>query len=224
LNFLDRYLMDPISAVTHFFASLAAVVGLVVLLALSWRDGPKMLSLLVYGASVIFLFAASTLYHGLKRKEADRLWLNRLDHAAIFVMIAGTYTPVVYNLFSVEWRWPVLAAVWSVALAGVAVKMSSRRIHGFLNVSIYVFLSWAGAGVAVTQPEWLFAVPGGGLALLVLGGVVYTLGFVTYYWQWPDPWPQVFGHHEVWHLFVIGGSLCHYLFMLLYVVPLERLA
>jgi hemolysin III len=216
---LERYLMDPMSAVTHFVATLAAVAGLVALLLLSRGDVPKMISLLVYGASVVFLFTASTLYHGIKRAEPDRLWLNRVDHAAIFVMIAGTYTPIVYNLFAPDLRGPVLTAVWLVALAGVAVKLASRRIHGFLNVSIYVFLSWGGVAAVAVEPEWLLALPGGGLALLLLGGLIYTLGFVTYYWQWPDPWPNTFGHHEVWHLFVIGGSLSHFLFMLLYVVP-----
>jgi hemolysin III len=214
--------MDPMSAVTHFIAGLAAVVGLVALLVFSWGDGPKMISLLVYGTGVIFLFTASTLYHGIKLAEPDRLWLNRLDHAAIFVMIAGTYTPIVYNLLPPESRWPVLTAVWLVALGGVAVKLASRRIHGFLNVSVYVFLSWGGVGAAVIRPEWLFALPSGGLALLLLGGVIYTVGFFTYYWQWPDPWPNTFGHHEVWHLFVIGGSLSHFLFMLWYVVPAVR--
>jgi hemolysin III len=216
---LERYLMDPMSAVTHFVATLAAVAGLVALLLLSRGDVPKMISLLVYGASVVFLFTASTLYHGIKRAEPDRLWLNRVDHAAIFVMIAGTYTPIVYNLFAPDLRGPVLTAVWLVALAGVAVKLASRHIHGFLNVSIYVFLSWGGVAAVAVEPEWLLAIPGGGLALLLLGGLIYTLGFVTYYWQWPDPWPNTFGHHEVWHLFVIGGSLSHFLFMLFYVVP-----
>jgi hemolysin III len=222
VRLLERYLMDPMSAITHFIATLAAAVGLVVLLVLSWSDGAKMISLLVYGVSVIFLFMASTLYHGVKRQEPDRLWLNRLDHAAIFVMIAGTYTPIVYNLFAPEVRGPMLTAVWLVALAGVAVKLASRRIHGFLNVSIYVILSWGGVGAAAVRPEWLFVLPGGGLALLLLGGVIYTVGFVTYYWRWPDPWPHTFGHHEVWHLFVIGGSLSHFLFMLWYVVPAVR--
>jgi hemolysin III len=222
LKLLKRYLMEPMSAVTHLVAAGAAVVGTLVLVLLSRGDGPKMISMLVYGASVIFLFVASTLYHGVKRPEADRLWLNRLDHAAIFVMIAGTYTPVVYNLFPSDARWPVLAAVWLVALAGAAVKLSSRRIHGFLNVSIYLFLSWGGAGAVAVQPEWLFAVPAAGLALLLLGGLIYSAGFITYYWEWPDPWPKTFGHHEVWHLFVIGGSLSHFLFMLWYVAPVAR--
>jgi hemolysin III len=72
------------------------------------------------------------------------------------------------------------------------------------------------------QPEWLFAVPAAGLALLLLGGLIYSAGFITYYWEWPDPWPKTFGHHEVWHLFVIGGSLSHFLFMLWYVAPVAR--
>lgn len=216
---LERIFLEPLSALTHLLATLLAATGLTALLLLSWPDSAKMVSLLVYGLSMIILYLASTLLHGLKVSRRVRIWLNRFDHMAIFLLIAGTYTPIVYNLFPGPWRWPTLGAVWLVALAGMAYKLASVRIHGFLNVSIYVLLGWGGATPLALSMEIVSAIPAGGMVLLLLGGLIYSGGFLIYYLERPDPWPDVFGHHEIWHLFVIGGSLCHYLFMLLYVVP-----
>jgi hemolysin III len=219
---LQKYLMDPLSALTHLVATGAALIGLVILIVLTRHDGPKMISLLVYGFCLVILYAASTLYHGVKLPEPKRMGLNRLDHAAIFLLIAGTYTPIVYNLFADPVRWPMLTAVWLAAGLGVILKLSSRRIHGFVNVAIYLILSWGGAIVAIFMAGLPTAVPANGLLLLLLGGIIYSVGFVTYYWHWPDPWPNIFGHHEVWHLFVIAASVSHFLFMLFYVVPVDR--
>ena len=221
---LERVFLEPLNALTHLIASVLAAVGMVVLLALSSPEPGKMLSLLVYGSSMVFLYLASTLLHGLKVSRPVRIWLNRFDHMAIFLLIAGTYTPIVYNLFPSSWRWPVLGSVWLVALIGMAYKLASVRIHGFFNVSIYVLLGWGGAMPLAMSVEIARIIPRGGMALLLLGGLIYSAGFLIYYRQRPDPWPDVFGHHEIWHLFVIGGSLCHYLFMLLYVVPASPLS
>lgn len=216
---LERVFLEPWSALTHLIAAVLAAVGVAVLLLLSRAETGKMLSLLVYGVSMVALYLASTLLHGLKVARPVRAWLNRFDHMAIFLLIAGTYTPIVYNLFPRSWRWPVLGTVWLVALIGMAYKLASVRIHGFFNVSIYVILGWGGAVPLGLSVEVAKMIPRGGMALLLLGGLIYSTGFLIYYRQRPDPWPDVFGHHEIWHLFVIGGSLCHYLFMLFYVIP-----
>lgn len=221
---LERVFLEPLNTLTHLIASVLAAVGMVVLLALSPPEPGKILSLLVYGSSMVFLYVASTLLHGLKVARPVRIWLNRFDHMAIFLLIAGTYTPIVYNLFPSNWRWPVLGTVWLVALIGMVYKLASVRIHGFFNVSIYVLLGWGGAMPLAMSVEIARIIPRGGMALLLLGGLIYSAGFLIYYRQRPDPWPDVFGHHEIWHLFVIGGSLCHYLFMLLYVVPASPLS
>lgn len=178
-----------------------------------------MLSLLVYGFSLIVLFGASTLLHGLRVSERWHTWLNRFDHMAIFLLIAGTYTPIVANLFPPRWRAPVLAAVWVVAGTGMIFKLLSARIHGFFNVSIYMILGWGGAVPLALSLQIVPVIGRSGLFLLLLGGLIYSAGFVIYYLEHPNPWPGRLGHHEIWHLFVIGGSLCHYLFMLYHVVP-----
>lgn len=215
---LERYLREPVSALTHFVACLLAIAGAGVLLMLSRGEVGKMLSLLVYGASLVVLFGASSLLHGLKVGTGIQAWLNRVDHMAIFLLIGGTYTPIVYNYFSPAASWPILAVVWGVAAAGMVLKALSKRIDSFFNVVIYVLLAWGGAIPLITALP-AAALPAGGLVLLVLGGLIYSAGFVIYYTRRPDPWPRVFGHHEIWHVCVIGGSLCHYLFMLQYIVP-----
>ena len=216
---LERFFLEPLSTVTHLVAGIFSLAGLGFLLLLTRHEPEKMLSLLVYGVSLILLFAASTLLHGIRAPDRVRMWFNRFDHMAIFFVIAGTYTPIVYNLFPHTWRRPILIFIWGVAAAGMAYKLTSARIHGFFNVSVYLILSWGGVVPLLLALQLAPILARAGLGLLLLGGLIYTSGFVVYYLERPDPWPRVFGHHEIWHLFVIGGSLCHYLFMLLYVVP-----
>lgn len=216
---LQRYLLEPMSALTHLAGALASLVGLFFLVVKTWDQPGKMLSLAVYGLSMVALFSASTLFHGARLPEGRRMWLNRLDHVAIFLVIAGTYTPIVANLFPRDWRLPVLALVWLVALVGMTYKLFSSRIHGFFNASVYPAVSWAGVVPAILAYRVKPLVPLSGLVLLMAGGLIYMVGFVIYYRQRPDPWPERFGHHEIWHLFVLGGSFCHFLFMALFVVP-----
>ncbi|MDX1662964.1 MAG: hemolysin III family protein [Candidatus Promineifilaceae bacterium] len=215
---LERLFLEPWSALTHLGATILAALGLALLVALTHEQPRKMLSVAIYGTSLCVLFLSSTLLHSLKVEPRLRNWLNRFDHGAIFLLIAGTYTPIVYNLFPRHWRLPLLAAIWAVAAVGITYKLTSIRIHGFFNVSIYALLGWGGiVPLSLALPvERILSQSG--LLLLLLGGLIYSLGFVIYYRERPDPWPGVFGHHEIWHLFVIGGSLCHYFFILFYVV------
>ncbi|MFQ5420624.1 MAG: hemolysin III family protein [Anaerolineae bacterium] len=219
---LSHYLLEPMNALTHLAGAVAAAMGTAVLLYATRHDPPRMFSMLVYGFCLTLLFTASTLLHGIKASEVNRMRLNRLDHVAIFLLIAGSYTPIAFNLFSPPWRWRVLTAVWSIVAIGSAFKLFRQQIHGFLNASIYVILGWGGVLPLMLSANLLPLLPPSGWLLLLLGGVIYTGGFVIYYRQSPDPWPGILGHHEIWHLFVLAGSLAHYLFILWYVVPYPR--
>ena len=212
-----QQLHEPASTLTHVLGGAASLLGTGWLVWLAWGAWDKALSLLIYGTSMTAMYSASSLLHGVKPRPRLQFQLNRVDHMSIFLLIAGTYTPIVQTYFPSNWRWPVLLIVWLGALAGMVYKLLSRRIHGFLNASIYLIVSWGGVlplFLAGNAFRWL---PLEGLLLLLLGGLIYSLGFIAYYWRWPDPWPDVFGHHEIWHLFVLGGSLCHFLFMLKHV-------
>lgn len=216
---LEKIFLEPVNTLTHLIGALASIVGLLLLVDLTAATPVKMFTLIVYGVCQTFLYVASSLLHGVRTTPKMSFFFNRLDHAAIFFMIAGVYTPIAYNLLPVMWRWPMLLAVWTVALVGAGFKFYRQRIHGFFNAAIYVIMSW---GVVV--PLLLFLDLGSlfsqsGLLLLLAGGIIYTAGFFVYYFEWPDPWPKVLGHHEIWHLFVLSGSFCHFLFMLWEVVP-----
>ena len=218
---LRRYLLEPVNALTHLAAALAALLGTLLLLYMT-RDQPaKMASLAIYGLCLVLLFAASSLLHGVRLPDHRRMWLNRLDHVAIFLLIAGTYTPIVYNLLPGAWSRPLLLAIWVLALLGMAYKLFSRRIHGLLNASVYPILAWVGVVPAILAYRIEPFVPAGGLALLFLGGAIYMVGFAIYYLRRPDPWPNTFGHHEIWHVLVIAASVCHFVFMLQYIVPVS---
>lgn len=219
MNRLNKLLHEPMSTLTHVAGAITALLGTVWLLWLVWGDWLKWLALLIYGLSLTAMFVASSLLHGVKPRPRLQFQLNRLDHMAIFLVIAGTYTPIITTFFPADWRGWVLGGVWGTAVIGMAYKLFSRQIHGFLNASIYLIVSWGGVLPLILAGEVSQWLPPGGLQQLLLGGLIYSVGFVVYYRQWPDPWPDLFGHHEIWHLFVLGGSLSHFLFMLWYVVP-----
>ncbi len=213
---------EPLSSLTHLAGATASLLGLALLLVLAKGDFEKSITLAIYGTSMVILFATSSLYHGARLSDETRQWLNRLDHAAIFLLIAGTYTPIVYHLFPTQWRWLILLIVWLTAAIGIAFKLSSSKIHGLVQASIYPVISWAGVVPALIASRIEPFIPTAGILLLLLGGLVYMIGFIIYYRQRPNPWPGIFGHHEIWHLLVMGGCLCHYIFMVLYVVPVMR--
>ncbi|MCO4773173.1 MAG: hemolysin III family protein [Deltaproteobacteria bacterium] len=201
---------EPWSAATHFVGFVAAVVGLVFLVVSSAHSAPKVTSMALYGGSLVALFGASTLYHFFDLGHRGNRWLKRLDHSAIFLLIAGSYMPPIIHLLDGPMRITMLAVVGAIALVGVAVKLLWIDAPTWLGLSLYLALGWV-----VLVPIWwmLPRIAAGSLALLVTGGVVYTAGAVVYAKRWPDPWPDLFGHHEVWHLFVLGGAALHFGFV-----------
>lgn len=215
-------LREPVNTITHMIGVVASVGGLIILIILTGNDWPKLVTMVIYGLSMILLYLASTLLHGVRTSRKNIMRLNRLDHMAIFLLIAGTYTPIAFNIFPNPWRWIVLGIVWIGSGIGMAFKLFSRKIHGFVNASIYVILSWGSAVPLLFAVNLRELIPAAGFFLLLGGGFIYSVGFLVYYFKKPDLWPGLMGHHELWHLFVMGGSLCHYLFILFYVVPFQR--
>lgn len=197
---------DPWSAATHFAGFLAAVVGCVFLVVLS--DGSaKVTAMALYGGSLVALFLASSLYHFLDLGHRGNRWLKRLDHSAIFLLIAGSYMPPIIHLLDGAMRITLLSVVGGIAVIGVLVKLLWIDAPTWIGLSLYLTLGW----IVVVPIGWMLPrMAAESLALLVGGGLVYTAGAVVYAKQWPDPWPARFGHHEVWHLFVLGGAALHF--------------
>lgn len=209
-------LREPVNGLTHFFAALVALVGLIALLVIGWGNATKMISLAVYGVSLVLLFSASATYHMVKARPKVELALRKFDHAAIYLLIAGTYTPICINLMDGFWRWGLLAIVWGLALVGIGVKIFFMKSPRWLSAGLYILLGWLClAGVR----EMLRVIPPGGLAWLAAGGIIFTLGALVYVTKKFDFFPGVFGFHEVWHIFVILGALAQFIMIALYVAP-----
>lgn len=166
----------------------------------------------VYAVSLMALYGVSASYHRLPWSPPARRMMRRLDHATIFVLIAGTYTPVSLLALSGAWRISILATVWGVALLGIVLKVVHLQHMDRLGLTLYIGLGWT---AIVALPTLVAHLDAAGIALLFAGGVLYTTGAIIYALRRPDPNPRIFGYHEVYHSFVIGGTLCHYAMIML---------
>lgn len=198
---------DPASALTHFLGFLAAAVGLVVLVAQSPGPSFKTLSFALYGLSLTALFLASATYHFFDLGPQKNAYLRKLDHAAIYLLIAGTYVPPVAHFLHGSWRTGMLIALSITVVLGIILKLSWMNMPRWLSVAIYLGLGWM---VLIPGDRLLGAMPDASLSWLYAGGAFYTVGAVVYATKWPDPWPKHFGFHDVWHLFVLAGAGAHF--------------
>ena len=212
-----KQMREPVNGLTHYFAALAAVIGLVVLLMISRGDFFKQETLLVYGGSLVLMLMASASYHLIKGSPRRMQFLRKIDHSSIFILIAGTYTPICANLMSGFWQWGMLLVVWVLALIGTFSKILLINTPRWFTAAVYLVMGWLGV---LAANEILAALPPGALVLLILGGLAFTFGAIVYITKMMNFVPGVFGFHEVWHIFVIVGCLCHFVLMLLYVAPI----
>jgi len=201
---------DLVNFYSHLLGAVAALAGYIVLLCVSSGSMVKIVLSSVYGLCAVFLFTCSAIYHGQKAGEEERNPWRRLDHIAIFFMIAGTYTPVSYIYLDGWWRWGIIGAQWLLVILGFVFKMV--YIHGprWLTTVIYVVMGWMLLAPLIWGPL-LSTMPLPSLMLLLAGGVAYTLGAVFYAIKKPNPLPGVFGFHEIFHLLVIAGAVLHYM-------------
>ncbi len=193
-----------------------ALPGAVWLAYVGRHDLLRLASLLIYGLSLVLMFSASAAYHLIDAQPRLATTLRTLDHSAIYLLIAGTYTPICLRFFTGFWGWGLVAIVWSLAMAGIGVKVFILNAPRWLTAGIYLAMGWlATAGMR----EMLIHVPAGALAWLLAGGLLFTVGAAVYISRRPDFVPGVFGFHEIWHVFVILGCLSHFIVMAAYVAP-----
>lgn len=199
------------NAVTHGIAALLSVVGLIAMLyvTVGSSDAVTITAAAVFGGSMIFLYTASTLYHAIPNLKAKRI-LQMLDHSAIYVMIAGSYTP--FCLVTLEGMTGTILciAVWTIAIAGVILQPILLKRAEWLNCLLYLLLGWC---VVLVMKPLIAALPMAGLWLLASGGVVYSLGVIFYLWE------RIPYNHAIWHLFVLGGTALQFFSVLFYVLP-----
>ena len=206
----DQTLWEEVAnSISHGVGFLLAIASLPLLLA---SAGPatsaiNIVAMCIFSATMTLLYGISTLYHALPAGRSKN-WLNRCDHAAIYLFIAGSYTPFVLGVLRGGWGWSLFGVVWAMAVLGFAAKMFNRLRHPLWSTGLYVVMGW----VAVVAAAPLVArMPGAGLALLVAGGLLYTAGAVVFLFD-----SRVRFAHLVWHLFVLGGSTCHFFAVLWY--------
>ena len=192
-----------------------AAVGLAIPLILTAEPGRGRLSATVFAICVAACFGASALYHRPTWSQGARTVLARLDHAGIYLLIAGTYTPFGLLVLSEGWAIPVLAIVWTGALAAILLKVCLPSVPKQVTAAVGLALGW----VAVVATSQLLKLPAAGFVLVVLGGTAYTLGAVVYASRRPDPVPHVFGYHEVFHALTLVAAGCQYAAIAFYVLP-----
>ncbi len=202
---------EPVNGFTHLAGAILATLGMVWLMTLTVDDTAKFITVAVYGVSMILCFSASTALHLTKCSERVRNWLTRADHAAIYVMIAGTYTPFCYNVLSNGWRWGIISVIWALALAGVLYKLFIYKKDSPFSTLTYIAMGWL---AVVLFPQALHMFPSPVLWLIVGGGVTYSVGAVVYATKKPN-FHRWFGFHELWHIFVLVGSTLHFVAVLL---------
>jgi len=206
---------------SHAAAALVAIAGLVALIVTTRQDPAKLVSMIIYGAGLVLLFAVSATYHIFNWPPRVRAWLRRADHATIFIFIAATYTPLVYNVLEGWLRIGVLVAIWGSALLGVAGAAPFLRIPRRVLTVIYVSMGWVALialGPLTVALGWFAAV------LMTLGGIQYSIGAFFYATKRPNLWPRVFGYHELFHLAVITASITYYAVIFAYAVPFHRVS
>ena len=202
------------NSLTHGLGAVMGVAALVVMVSLAVLHGSArhVVGAAVFGSALILLYTMSTLYHAFRGDRVKRVF-KILDHNSIFILIAGTYTPLCLVTLQGGWRWSILGVIWSLAALGIVVKSIFIGRMGWLSLAIYLGMGWI-AVIAIRPLAQ--ALPLGGLAWLFGGGLFYSLGTAFYVWK------NLKFHHAVWHLFVLAGSLCHVMVVLLFVIPRAR--
>ena len=199
------------SSIVHGIGIVLSIGGLAALVALSAMHGGArdVVASAVYGATLVLLYTASTLYHAVPVARAKPV-LRTLDHIAIYLLIAGTYTPFTLIALPGRWGWSLFAAVWTLAALGSVLEFGALKRFRKLSVLLYIGMGWIGM---IAFKPLMAHLQTGGMLLLVAGGLAYTLGVPFYLWR------RMPYHHSVWHAFVLAGSVLHYLAVLLYVIP-----
>lgn len=210
--------LRPWSAITHGVGAVLALVGTVLLLVRAVTrqlDGWHIVSFVIYGLSMICLYTASTLYHCLNTSVKGRLALRKFDHCSIALLIAGSYTPICLTVLRQEgaWGWAIFGVIWAMAIASCVLSLVWISSPRWLTSGVYLVMGWLAVIALLPLARTL---PAAGMAWLLCSGLLYTVGGVLYAVKWPGRNNPRFGCHEIFHLFILAGSICH--FILVYTV------
>ena len=214
-----KHIKDPGSAITHFIGMLMAIFAAFPLLIKAAHEPSRiyLISLAIYAVSLIFLYAASTTYHTFDLSERVNTILKKIDHMMIFVLIAGSYTPVCLLALDKKQGIPLLILVWSTAIVGIIIKIIFINCPHWESYIIYIGMGWT---CELDFKPLLANLPASSILWLLAGGIINTVGGIIYGLKLPifDKLPKDFGSHEIFPLFAMGGSICHFIFMYAYLM------
>lgn len=209
MSAIEKIFREPVNSITHLAGAIFSIVGLTLMVAVAAirADAWHVVSFSIFGTTLVLMYTASFLYHGLHISESALKVFQKIDHIMIFLVIAGSYTPICLVPLRGPWGWSIFGVAWGIALFGIILKIWVRNLPRWISTLIYVIMGWI-CVIAVyplvknLEPVCLF--------WLAMGGLFYTIGAVIYGIKRPDPFPKIFGFHEIWHLLVIMGSGCHF--------------
>jgi hemolysin III len=209
-------MQNPIRGFLHGSAAVATAVGLWVLLDRSWGKAGAMAGAVVFGVALLVMYTVSSLYHSIPWGDEWKLRFQRIDHSLIFLVVAGTFTPIAIASLDGAALAISLIVMWGIALTGILLKVLMPDVRTHLSVTLQMVMGWS----ALIWIPWIWRELGpGAIALIALGGACYTIGTVIYAIRRPLLFPRSFSNHELFHVLVVGGSTFHFLAVLLYAIP-----
>jgi hemolysin III len=219
MSSLFKELREPVSGISHFVGFLLSIAALIILEIYATKYGTPwhIVAFAIFGISLILLYGASSMYHLLPLSPRGITILRRIDHTMIFVLIAGTYTPICLIPMRGVWGWSLFGIIWGMAIAGIFQALFWIHAPRWFSTSLYLFMGWM---VIIAFYPLVLSIPIGGIVWIVLGGMCYTGGAFIYALKKPNPVPGIFGFHEIWHLFVLAGSFCHFWAIFNYVMTI----
>jgi hemolysin III len=214
-----KKIRDPVSGITHFAGLLISIAAFGLLAANAAKHGTTrhIVAFIIYGTSLILLYGASSMYHLLPVSPRGIAILRRIDHSMIFVLIAGTYTPICLIPLRGLWGWSLFYIIWCMAAVGIFQAIYWIQAPRWFSTSLYLMMGWL--VILVCYPI-VQSIPVGGIIWIALGGLFYTGGAIIYVLKKPNPISGIFGFHEIWHIFVLAGSSCHFWAMFCYVMTI----
>lgn len=216
MTILDK-IKDPVSGLTHLAGAFLSVLALIFMVskALNYGDAEHVIAFSIFGLSMFLLYLASSLYHLITTSEKGTIILRKFDHMMIYILIAGTYTPLCLILLEGAASWALFIGIWSLAALGIVFKLFWFNAPKILSLLLYLLMGWL---AVLVMPTLWNMLPLAAIFWIFMGGLAYTIGAVIYGTRKPDPYPNVFGFHEIWHLFVMAGTFCHFWFVYDYLV------
>jgi hemolysin III len=209
-------MQNPIRGFLHGGAAIASLIGLIVLVINTWDIANARLGALIFGLSLILMYTTSSLYHSIPWSGVWKIRMQRLDHSMIFLVVAGTFTPIAIASLEGANLAIALGTVWGLATLGIVLKTVLTRTATWLSVTIQLAMGWS---AVFWMPEFYRQLGAGAVILLALGGLCYTVGVVVFLSKRPRMFPRIFSYHELFHVLVITASTLHFLAILLYAIP-----